>query len=80
MEQLLKTLQDLQQELIPVTITDANGCTTNVPVTVGTDNVNITATPVITNTTCTASIGAINLNSKWWYFTLYIFMEQWSNY
>jgi hypothetical protein len=63
-----------------VTITDANGCTTNLPFTVGTDNVNITATPVITNTTCTASIGAINLNSKWWYFTLYIFMEQWSNY
>jgi hypothetical protein len=44
-----------------VTITDANGCTTNLPFTVGTDNVTITATPVVTNTTCTASIGAINL-------------------
>src|SRR4029453_782469 len=37
-------------------ITDANGCTTNMPFTVGTDNVTITATPVVTNTTCTASI------------------------
>jgi hypothetical protein len=44
-----------------VTITDANGCTTQFAVTVGTDNVTITATPVITNTTCTASIGAINI-------------------
>ena len=44
-----------------VTITDANGCTTNMPITVGTDNVTITATPVVTNTTCTASIGAINI-------------------
>ena len=44
-----------------VTITDANGCTTNLPFTVGTDNVTITATPVVTNTTCTASIGAINI-------------------
>ncbi len=41
-----------------VTITDANGCTTNLPVTVETDVSTITATPVITNTTCTASIGA----------------------
>ena len=44
-----------------VTITDANGCTTNSPFTVGTDNVTITVTPVVTNTTCTASIGAISL-------------------
>src|SRR5205814_1686772 len=44
-----------------VTITDANGCTTNLPVKVGTDNVTIAAIPVITNTTCSASIGAINL-------------------
>jgi autotransporter adhesin len=34
-----------------VTITDANGCTNNLPVTVGTDNVTITAIPVISNTT-----------------------------
>ncbi len=44
-----------------VTITDANGCTTSKPVTVGSDNVNFTVTPVVTNTTCTASIGAIAL-------------------
>jgi gliding motility-associated-like protein len=31
------------------------------PVTVGSDNVNFTATPVVTNTTCTSSIGAISL-------------------
>ena len=29
--------------------------------TVGTDNSHITVTPVVTNTTCTASIGAINI-------------------
>ena len=44
-----------------VTVTDANGCTINLPVTVGTDNSTITVTPVVTNTTCTASIGAINI-------------------
>jgi hypothetical protein len=44
-----------------VTITDANGCTINMPFTVGTNDVTIAAIPVITNTTCTASIGAINL-------------------
>jgi hypothetical protein len=31
------------------------------PITVGSDNVNFTATPVVTNTTCTSSIGAISL-------------------
>ena len=44
-----------------VTVTDANGCANNMPFTVETDNSTITVTPVVTNTTCTASIGAINI-------------------
>src|SRR5688572_7631480 len=44
-----------------VTITDVNGCTTNLPFTVETVMSTITATPVVTNTTCAASIGAINI-------------------
>ncbi|HEX3164886.1 MAG TPA: T9SS type B sorting domain-containing protein, partial [Chitinophagaceae bacterium] len=44
-----------------VTITDANGCTTTLPFSVAANSVTILATPVVTNTTCTASVGAINL-------------------
>jgi gliding motility-associated-like protein len=44
-----------------VTITDANGCSTTSTSTVEAISVPITVTPVVTNTTCTASIGAISL-------------------
>jgi gliding motility-associated-like protein len=44
-----------------VTITDANGCSTNLPFSIAANTVFIVATPVVTNTTCTASIGAINI-------------------
>src|SRR6185436_9626277 len=44
-----------------VTITDANGCTKNMQFTVDTDVSDITVTPVVTNTICTASLGAINI-------------------
>jgi hypothetical protein len=44
-----------------VTVTDANGCNKNMQFTVETDVSTITVTPVVTNTTCTASIGAINI-------------------
>jgi hypothetical protein len=44
-----------------VTVTDANGCSTTSTSTVDTDNNPISVTPVVTNTVCTASIGAINI-------------------
>src|SRR6187401_764847 len=44
-----------------VTVTDANVCTKNMQFTVETIVSDITVIPVVTNTTCTASIGAINI-------------------
>src|SRR5678816_495814 len=44
-----------------VTVTDANGCSTSSTSIVATVNSPITITPVVTNTICTASIGAINI-------------------
>jgi muramidase (phage lysozyme) len=44
-----------------VTVTDANGCSTSSTSIVATVNSPITVTPSVTNTICTASLGAINI-------------------
>ncbi|HLF45877.1 MAG TPA: T9SS type B sorting domain-containing protein, partial [Chitinophagaceae bacterium] len=44
-----------------VTVTDANGCTQNVSISVGQDMNTITITPTIINTICTANSGSIDL-------------------
>nr|WP_222840241.1 T9SS type B sorting domain-containing protein [Flavihumibacter stibioxidans] len=45
-----------------VTITDANGCTAEKTIAVTQDIQTLTITPTITNTTCTGSTGAVEIN------------------
>src|SRR4029077_813225 len=44
-----------------VAVTDANGCSVSSTSTIDAISVPITATPSVTNTTCTSAIGAISL-------------------
>ncbi|MFD2528027.1 SprB repeat-containing protein, partial [Flavihumibacter stibioxidans] len=45
-----------------VTITDANGCTAEKTIEVTQDIQTLTITPTVTNTTCTGSTGAVEIN------------------
>src|SRR5690606_9312800 len=56
-----KDLTDLAPGTYNVTVTDANGCEATTSVEVGVDDVTITVTPVIVNTTCIATIGSIDI-------------------
>src|SRR5690606_29319420 len=56
-----KDLTDLAPGTYNVTVTDANGCEATTSVEVGVDDVTITVTPVIVNTTCIAAIGSIDI-------------------